>query len=647
MTRICWLMLLATRCLVAFALVPGMALAHDDHESLPTKGATVQGSRLLLSPSAAKAIGVQLGKVELAEVSRTIQAVGTIELPWSQQAYVSTLVAGRVEQVLVKPGEAVAAGQVLARVAGAELESLQLEMLQAATERSLATRLLKGQESAGEGIAGKVLLQTRTEVQQQSSRFHAAWQKLRAIGLSNATLQQVCDTRQTVPSIALLSPISGIVAVADVRAGQIVAPTERLYHIVDPSRVWVVAKVLEADAGQVKIGLPVEVSVAMSPEKLEGRIDHAELRLNSDRTLSVKTLLDNPSGTLKAGMFARIAIQLTATQAVVCPVEALIGEGSAREVLVRRGLSNYQLVPVVVSAVRGQQAEIDDGLSPGDRVVTVGSHELAALFPKRLAKQAARVDQVAGITAQGQLELPTDQKSFASAPIDGLVRRIVVEHGQPVEKGQILAELESLPFKTLQLDFLQARTHLNQTTLNLKRAEALGDSLAHKDLWQLQTDYDTQKQTVASLRRQLKLVGVSESELATIEETDLAASPQDLSAVLPIRAPANGLVSDFDLIPGQFVAAKTQLFELHNPSKVWARAFVFEQDARHVRIGQSVEVRMASDPAFRASGKVDRLDPMLGATRALSIWTELDNPGLKLKEGMAATLFIEPSGAGH
>jgi RND family efflux transporter MFP subunit len=629
------------RFLVIVALLPAVALAHEGHAPLPTKGATVKGDRLMLSASAAKAIGLQIGKVELADVRRTVHAVGSVELPWSQQAYVSTLIAGRVDQVLVKPGESVAAGQELARISGAELESLQLEMLQAATEKSLAARLLRGQESAGQDIAGKALLQTRTKAQQQSARFHAAWQKLRAIGLSNETLQNICDTRETVPAISLVSPIGGVVAMADARAGQIVQPTEHLYHIVDPSRVWIVGKVLEADAGQVKPGQPVEVSFAMLPGKLQAEIDHIELRLNSDRTLSVKALLANPSDTLKPGMFGRLEIQLASTKAVVCPSEALIRDGQATYAIVQQSAGNYVRKPVAVAAVRAERAEIDDGLFPGDKVVTVGSHELAALFAKRSVQTVASVDRPGGITAQGQVELPTDQKAFASAPIDGLVSRILVEHGQRVEKGEVLAELESLPFKTLQLDFLQARTSLAQVTLNLERAQVLGDSLAKKELLQLQTLHDTDQQNVASLRRQLRLVGVSDHDLAAMEETDLAASPQDLSAVLPIRAPANGLISDFDLVPGQFVAAKTQLFELHNPRKVWVRAFVFEQDAIHVKTGQAVQVGLASDPTFRASGKVDRLDPILFAgNRALSIWTELDNPGLQLKEGMAATVTI-------
>lgn len=629
---------------LATILLPAVALAHEGHAPLPTKGTTVKGDRLMLSASAAQAIGMQLGKVELAEVQRTVHAVGTVELPWSQQAYVSTLVAGRVERILVRPGDSVAAGQELARISGAELERLQLEMLQAAAESSLATRMLKGQLSAGEGIAGKVLLQTQTEAQQQSARYNAACQKLRAIGLSNETIERIRDTGQTVPTISVNSPIRGIVSMADARAGQFVQPTEHLYHIVDPSQLWIVGKILEADAGQVHPGQAVEASVAVLPDRLVTRIDHTELRLNSDRTLSVTALLDNTKGILKPGMFGTLNVRVASAKAVVCPTEALFGEGATVDVLVQQSTGNYLRKPAVVGAVHGARAEIDDGLFPGDKVVTVGSHELAALFPHRTAAASENSDRIEGTTVQAQVEMPTDQIAFATAPIDGLVRRILVHHGQRVEKGEVLAELASLPFTSLQLEFLQARAALRQAGLNLERAQLLGENLARKDLWQMQTQHVTLRQSVASLRRRLALVGLTEAEIVAIERNDLAAAPGELSGILSIRAPADGLVGDFELIPGQFVAQQTTMFELHNPRKVWVRAFVFEQDAPGVRVGQAVRVRLASDPTFVAVGKVDRLDPVLALpSRALSIWTELENPGVRLKEGMAATVTIDAS----
>ena len=318
------------RLILLIALIQGVAMAHEGHAPLPTKGATVQGNRLMLSASAAKAIGLQIGKVELAEVQHTVGAVASVELPWTQEAYVTTLVAGRIEQVLVKPGESVTAGQELARVTSMELENLQLALLQASKERLLASRTLEHQQNVADGIAGKVILQTRTEVKQHAARFNVAWQMLRAIGLSKDTLERVRETGEVVRTISIVSPINGVIAVADVRAGQIVQPTEHLYHIVDPSRVWLVGRVLEADAGKIKQGLPVQVTFAMLPaEKFASPIDHIELRLNDDRTLSVKVLIDNSAGLLKPGMFGQMEIQIDSEKAVVCPKEALISSRPA------------------------------------------------------------------------------------------------------------------------------------------------------------------------------------------------------------------------------------------------------------------------------------------------------------------------------
>ncbi|MBX7075469.1 MAG: efflux RND transporter periplasmic adaptor subunit [Pirellulales bacterium] len=607
------------RVLLILALLPGVTLAHEGHAPLPTKGAIVKGDRLMLSASASQAIGVQFGKVELAEVRESIRAVASVELPWSQQAYVTTLIAGRIESVLVKPGESVSAGQELARVSGIELETLQLALLQANKEKALTDQLLAGQTTAGEVISGKLMLQTRTDARQQAIRFKVAWEKLKAIGLTDDALWQVCRSGTTVAAVSILAPIDGVVSRADVRAGQIVQPTDHLYHIVDPSRVWVVAKVLEADVGSVKIGQPVEVTFAALPGRLfQSTVDHLELRINADRTLSVKSVLQN-SGDLRPGLFGRVRIVVDSTKAVVCPRESL-ADGFA---FVQQSTGNLIRKPVNVAVMRGGQAEIADGLFPGDKVVTVGSHELSALFARPTTKAAADVQPMIRAT-QGQIEVPTDQKAFASAPIEGRIRRIFVEHGQRVHKGQILAELDSLSFRNLQLDLLQARTNLDEATQNLARLESLRDSVVRKEFWKAQSERDQLRYSVTSLENQLALLGAD-----------------DQGPFVPIRAPAAGLICDFTLIPGQVVARNDSLFELHNLTTVWARAYLFAHDAAQVAVGQAVQVGLASDPRFSAPATIERLHPLLvSGNRALAVWLELDNPDLRLKEGMAAIIKL-------
>jgi Cu(I)/Ag(I) efflux system membrane fusion protein len=141
----------------------------------------------------------------------------------------------------------------------------------------------------------------------------------------------------------------------------------------------------------------------------------------------------------------------------------------------------------------------------------------------------------------------------------------------------------------------------------------------------------------------LSVIGLSAEAVSQIEATDIANldSAKEISIVLPIRAPGDGLIAEFDSVPGQVVMRQQPLFEIHDPSRMWVRAYLFEQDARYVETGQTAQVTLASDPAFRATGTVDRVSPVLvSGNRALSIWIELDNPNRQLKEDMSAIVTI-------
>ena len=63
--------------------------------------------------------------------------------PWNRQAMITSLVPGKIDKVLVRPGETVRAGRELARIESMELESLQLDLLRAAGEVDLAKRLVR------------------------------------------------------------------------------------------------------------------------------------------------------------------------------------------------------------------------------------------------------------------------------------------------------------------------------------------------------------------------------------------------------------------------------------------------------------------------------------------------------------------------
>jgi len=648
--------------LIAAALVAGptTTFAHEDHAPLPTKGVTVAGDNVLLSDRARKAMGLTTTKVTLGDLHRTVEVNARVELPWNQQAMITSLVPGKIDRVLVRPGETVTAGQELARVASMELESLQLAMLKAASELELAERLVKQRRGLdAEGvIAGKSLLEAEANLARKAAELRVAEEKFRALGFHGKTLETIRSSGQPLRFAPIHSPIAGTITHADVRIGDVVKTTDHLYHVVDPSRVWIVGEVLESDVRHLDKGQTIAARfAAYADRRFDGVIDHVRLKMDRRRhTQSVVIAVDNREGLLRSGMFGRVGISVrVAKEAIVCPADAIIKSRSGRYVLVQRKPGKYENRRVKLGLAKGKQVEVLEGVFPGDRVVVTGAYLLASLLgnehkartsgTKKNVHRANKPDQHLIAVADASVELPTDRKAFAGARVEGRICRVLVEPSQRVETGQVLAEVDSLQLRTVQLDLLQARSRLRLAERSLARLEQLGDRkiTPQRRIWELQNQRDTLRHQVASLKRQLAFFGLTDEEVAQLERTDLAGknSAANLMSGVPIRAPVPGWIVGFHVVPGQVVRPEDQLFEVHDLSKVWVKGYVFERDAAQVAVGQPARVTFSAFPDLKASGKVVRMAPTMDDDeRVLPIWVDVDNPDRLLKEGMLARVAI-------
>lgn len=646
----------------------GKVLAHENHAPLPTKGVKVVGDQIMISAKGREAIGLTTAKIALGNLSHVVGANAKVELPWRQQAMISSLVLGRIDRVLVRPGETVAAGQELARVVSMELESLQSEMLQFATEAAVAQRLVDQRTALNDegAIAGKALLEAKAILSQKLIQLEIARHKLAALGLSDDTLRQIQASGQTVGWLSISSPISGVITHADVRIGQVVQPTDHLYHVVDPSTVWIIGEVLEADVSSLHTGQEVKAAFAgMSGRTFRGTIDHVRLKMDQrSRIQSVVIAMDNRDGLLRPGMFGRAEIEVQlAKDAVFCPTDALIETRHAVYVLVQRGEGKFVSLSVKLGLQHGDRVEILDGVFPGDQVVVVGNYLLASLMGN---EHKARVPSGKGeavvasqeegeenlVVAQATVELPTDRQVFATSRIEGRLRRILVEPNQPVRAGQVLAEVDSLQLRHQQLELLQTVAKMRWTHESLARLEGVSQGGAPKrQVWQLQNDLEVLKQGIAGMRRGLLFLGLTEEQVRRLEQADLTASgaADAIVAELPVRAPADGWLVGFTVVPGQVVQPQHKLFEIHDLSKVWAKGYVFERDAERVQVGQTARVTFSAFPDLVVTGNVVRAAPTLESSeRVLPVWIEVDNPDLRLKQGMLARVAVTtpPSSAG-
>ena len=615
-------------------------LAHEGHAALPTRGAQVDAAKglVVLSREAREALDVRTAEVEVRPVEDGVLAYATLVAPWPRHAFASSRVGGRVTKLLAQPGQVVTAGQPLAEVEGAELEGLRLEARTAQTDIDSAEKVAAGLRDASRSGAtpAQTLLEAENKLRQGQNALAVARSRLRAVGLGDESAR----------TLAVRSPVAGTVAHADVSVGKVVEPLEHLFEVVDLSAVWVRIDVLEHDLARVAVGRPVEVRLTAYPgEVFRATVQVKGVSLDARTHLAAAWAeLPNPPGAeprLLPGMSGEARVLLPAPPAPTVPAEAVVREGAERYVLVEEvsadGGSEYKRRAVTVGREAGGRVEVrSGGLYPGDRVLTQGSHELASFFIPgvlRLTPEAERtiglavepvslraVDEVAEI--DGRVDTPPDRRGAASSPLAGSVARLLVDRGQAVQAGQVVAEVVSLPFQALQADYLRA--HLDGQVLEdtVRRLATAGEgAVPRRRLLDQEAAVNANRQQRDALRAKLRAAGLDDARLDGLLATGR------LAEAVPVRAPLGGVVVGFDRVFGQAVRAEEPILTVHDLSRPVIRGAVGEGDLARVRVGQRVRVRLSGDPAFLADGTVTRSGRAVAAdSRSLAVWVELDQP---------------------
>lgn len=645
-----------------------VAAAHEGHAPLPTKGVLVDvaAGKLVVTPDAHQALGIETAEVAPHRREERVLAYATLQTPWRQHAFVATQIEGRMTELRVRPGQHVKAGAVLGRMRSAELEALQLDLLNAENERRLSEKnLAQSEPLAAKGVvAAQQVIEQRSRHLANENAVRVARAKLLSLGLCEDELARLFREGQPafVASLPIRAPIAGTILHADVSVGQFVPADQHLFEIVDHSSVWVRIDVLERDLAKVAANQPVALTLAAYPgETFATTIAITGSALDATTHLgNVWAELKNPPGgepRFLPGMRGQARISVGDTdERLAVPAEAVFGDGPEKFVLVEESATarafEYGRVSVAVAGRSGDVVFLAGGdVFPGDVVVTTGGHELASSFVQDVLRPSPEAARTIGLQVEpvgrqvveetleidGRVELPPGSRAFAAAGVAGTLQSIRVDRGQQVEAGEILAEVASLEFQNLQLDLLRARLDEEIARDTAERLRPLGgQAVAARRLWEAESAEQSARNRRESADRTLRTLGLTASDIDRLLTTG-----QPLPG-LPIRASIAGVITDFTAALGQVVAADESLFEVHDLSHVWVRGFLSERDLAAVRIGQQARVRLVARPGFIGEGSVVRSNRILGESdRTLSVWVEFEAPpDLPLRHNMLARLTL-------
>ena len=313
-------------------------------------------------------------RLKTGDITRSVQLLG--EVRPNQQVALYAKVGGYVKALRADIGDRVAAGQVLA-----ELEVPELIADEARTRAELALAELEHrrlQEAAKQAPD----LVPRQQVDAAAAKLAVA----KAAQERNASLLGFALIR---------APFAGVISRRSVDVGAFVpaatgggAGPAALFVLTDFATVRVQAALPESEAGLAAPGQPVSVLAEAAGAKpyasqltrLSGVLE------NPSKTMLIESVLPNPDGALKPGMYANVRLGIETHRGVrLLPLTAVIMEktvatayvheaGKARRRVLKAGFND------------GANLEILDGLKPDEDVLVVGTATLTDGQPVTLTR---------------------------------------------------------------------------------------------------------------------------------------------------------------------------------------------------------------------------------------------------------------------
>ena len=281
------------------------------------------------------------------------------------------------------------------------------------------------------------------------------------------------------------------------------------------------------------------------------------------------------------------------------------------------------------------------------------------------------------VTADAVL-YPREQANIVpkiSAPI----RRFLVNRGDRVKAGQLLAELENrdlvgaaqesrgqvvqaesnlrsttgagVPEQVTkaQTDFEAARQALDAATKLVESRQQLfkEGALPRKQVDEAQVQFAQAKAAFDSAQQHLQAlqtVGKQEQMRTAEAQVESArgrlASAQAQASYAEIRSPFNGVVTDRPLYPGEMATTGAPLITVMDVSKIVARINMAQDQARDVKVGNEATMTPA-DGSEPVTGKVTVVSPATDPnSTTVQVWVQADNPGERLRAGQSVHVAI-------
>lgn len=307
-------------------------------------------------------------------------------------------------------------------------------------------------------------------------------------------------------------------------------------------------------------------------------------------------------------------------------------------------------------------------------VAVAFSHGSSKIDPSKLAK-VEKGDLAKSVVATGKVEPITkvEVKSKAS----GIVKKLYVEYGDRVKKGQLLAQLDKIEIEAgveqSKAALLAAQANLKGSEADFERAKVDAEGpdvpllkkayernlemqrsgvVSQSALDDAEKDYRmaVNKQNVARAQMTVLQAKIAQSQAQVAEDQANLKQLEEQLSYTDIVSPIDGIVLSRDVEIGDAVSSilvlgssATLVMTIGDTSQVYVKGKVDESDIGRVYMKQPARIKVESFKDKTFNGVVTKISPM-GVEKdnvtTFEVRVSIDNPGGELKAEMTANAEI-------
>ena len=334
-------------------------------------------------------------------------------------------------------------------------------------------------------------------------------------------------------------------------------------------------------------------------------------------------------------MIGRLALLITALVAGI--TVASLFPGLSQRVRSVVGLSSGA-VATQAEPANAERKPNADRANDQQNIVKLGEEDIASAG---IEVAAARDGTIAHrIVVPGGIVPHADRIARVAVRLSGTVAELRKKIGDPTEKGEVLAILESREVADAKSEYLAARLTNELQQELFERDKVLWDKkVATEQQYLRSRNLAAQARMRADITRQkLFALGLTDSEIGA-----LPSEPEATLRRQEVRSPMTGRVVERKVDLGTAVgrdSLETELFVIADLGRVWVELAVSPADLPFIREGQTASIA-ARGIAEEAEGKIVFISPMLDKeTRSARVVAEIDNSDGVWRPGSFVTAAI-------